>query len=96
MGSLSLYPAFGPFVTEYSVEHEGAGSAIVTATPYTTEADVSYHFVSANYGISYNTHTRTVTWDNADFYRSAKMEITVTHDGVSTTYFVWLDNVTSV
>ena len=98
VGSLILYPSFDPFKAEYTVEHEGAGSAVVTATPVTPEAVVNYRFLvySGYFGIDWNVNNKTVTWDNADFYHAAKLEITVTHDGTSMAYSIWLDNVTSV
>jgi hypothetical protein len=94
VGTLNLYPAFGPFVTEYNVEHYGAGSAVVSAKSFDDDATLSYKFTRLSGGgqISWNAATNTVTWPNNTYYMQAKVDITVTSGNNSRKYTVWLDN----
>ena len=82
-------------MTEYRVEHEGAGSETVSATATSSGATITYLFtrMAGASGISYGSNR--VTWDNQDYADQAKLEVKVRMEGQTNTYTVWLDNVRS-
>ena len=97
IGSLELEPAFDPYTGEYTVEHEGASSAlIVTATKADNNAELA--FTSSvgdpayfSVGTDAGTGNPTVTFTNTDG-EDGYIRYTVTKNGTSRVYTVHLIN----